>query len=98
MAKETQTETTEFEITPEDPPAHRGGAAASVKQAKIAETLKATPEQWFKVAAEEKNDGLATAIRKSTGVAFRDGRYEAKASKTGEKSYSIWARYLGPVE
>lgn len=91
-AQKTVTETSA--LVWEEPPTTRGGRAASPKQAAIADALKGKPGEWAKVSAGETNDGLASAIRKSTGVAFRDGVYEARSVKTGDKSYDIFARYI----
>lgn len=84
-------------LTWEAPPTNRGGRAASPRHAAIADALKGKPGEWAKVGTGETNDGLASAIRKSTAVAFRDGVYEARSVKTGEKSYDIFARYIEPA-
>lgn len=78
----------------EEPPAQRGGRAVSARHQEIAQKLKERPGEWAKVAVGESNDGLATSIRKSVGVSFRDGVYEARSVKTGEKQYDIYARFI----
>lgn len=81
-------------LTWEEPPTARGGRAVSARQQEIAAALKEKPGEWAKVATGETNDGLATSIRKSTGVSFRDGVYEARSVKTGDKQYDIFARFI----
>ena len=78
----------------EEPPASRGGRAVSARQLEIAAALREKPGEWAKVASGEKNDGLASSIRRSTGASFRDGVYEARSVKTGEKQYDIYARFI----
>lgn len=100
MTKKNEETTTEAvateEIVFQDPPATRGGRATSEAHAKIAEILKANVGQWAKVKVNAANDGLASSIRRGTGVAFRDGVYEARSVKNTEKSYDIFARYIEP--
>ena len=82
----------------EEPPASRGGRGVSAYQKQIADELKARPGEWAKVATGKTNDGLASAIRRSTGAAFRDGLYEARSVKVGEKNFDVYARYVSPNE
>ena len=95
VKKETAAETTD-ELVWEAPPATRGGRAVSEKHAKIAAGLKARPGEWAKVQTNATNDGLASSIRRSTGVSFRDGVYEARSVKNAEKDFDIFARYVEP--
>lgn len=88
----------QVELTWEEPPSVRGGRATSKVHAQIAEQLKSKPEQWAKVGAGVKNDGLATSIRRSLGANFRDGKYEARSVKLEGGGYDIFARYMGPAE
>ena len=96
MAAEKNAVVETSELVWEEPPAQRGGRAVSERHAVIADALKKKPGEWAKVGQSETNDGLATAIRKSKAVSFRDGVYEARSVKTGEKSYDIFARYIEP--
>lgn len=82
-------------ITWEEPPPSQRGRKLSPRLAAIADALKARPNEWAKVSEGETNDGLATSIRRGRAVAFRDGKYEARSAKQEDRTYTIYARYLG---
>lgn len=98
MATTKNKDTENSSLVWEEPPVKRGGRAISARQKEIAEALQSKPGDWAKVASAQLNDGLASSIRRGTGASFRDGVYEARSVKIGEKSYDIYARYMGPLE
>lgn len=94
MSKAANNESTfVFEIA--EPPTRttRGGKAEHLT---IAENLKANQGQSALVQTGAKSDGLAVSIRKSTGVAFRDGEYTARSVRREDGLYDIYATYVGP--
>lgn len=97
MASENKVKQTS-ELVWEEPPARRSGRAASPEHQRIADQLKSNPGKSARVATGVKNDGLATQIRKSSAVAFRDGVYTARAQRQPDGTFNIWATYVGPRE
>ena len=74
------------------------GRPESQESKDIAAALKANPNKWALVKSDAKNDGLATRIRKGQSPSFREGHFQAKASRNGDGTFTITARYLTPIE
>ena len=93
-AENKVTETNNFVLA--EPPATRSSGAGSPEHVAIAEFLKANAGKSARVKTGASNDGLASSIRKSTAVAFRDGEYTARSVKQADGLYDIYATYVGP--
>lgn len=79
----------------EAPPASKGGRAESPRNREIAEALRANPGEWAKVAANEKNDGLAVRIRTGKAKSFAEGIWEATSRRNDDDTIDIYARFVG---
>lgn len=82
-------------VTFEAPPASKGGRAESPRNREIADALRANPGEWAKVAASEKNDGLAVRIRTGKAKSFADGKWEATSRRNEDDTIDIYARFVG---
>ena len=84
-------------VTFEAPPASKGGRAESPRNREIAEALRGNPGEWAKVAAGEKNDGLAVRIRTGKAKSFAEGIWEATSRRNDDDTIDIYARFVGDV-
>lgn len=83
------------DIIKEDPPQARRSRKPSGHHLAIADKLMADPGNWYRVADEVKQPGMAGGIKKGTLPAYQPaGAFEAVSRKQGD-GWDIYARYVG---
>lgn len=89
-------------IVREDPPPEVTGRRPLGFYVDIAAKLRADPGNWYRILEKQTNPEIAQRIKKGEIAAFRPaGSFEATArsgQKGTNKTWTIWARYVGTEE